>query len=351
MTNEIEVTELNPVETLIKQNGLEVETAKSLHDSFMPFFEQAEDWKKKAESIVVTSIEQTREMQMARQARLALKDIRVDVEKTRIRLKEDIVRKGKAIDGIANVIKYLIEPIEGHLKQQEDFIKVQESKRIAELKEERTKLIQPFLQDCETDTSYYDLGNMPEQTFNNLLKTLELGYNERIATQQRIEAERIAKEKAEAEERERIRIENERLKKEALEKEKQLAEERAKAEAEKKAIEEKARKAKAEADAKAKKLIAEQDAKLKKEREEKEKLEAELKAKEEQEKALLKAQKEAEKKAKAAPDKTKLTLLADTIINIQLPEVSSEEAKEIISNVKNLLNKIKIYINEQTQKF
>ncbi len=113
----------------IKENQVETETGLVLQKAFEPFFQQANEWKKKAEELVITDVSQVREMQMARQARLALKEIRVNADKTRKRLKEDSLRYGKAVQGVYNVIEYLIEPIEKFLQEQEDFAKIQEAKQ------------------------------------------------------------------------------------------------------------------------------------------------------------------------------------------------------------------------------
>ena len=115
----------NELVRVINESGVEQSTALTLQSSFLPFFEQAEQWKIKAESLVVTDASQTREMKMAREARLALKDIRVSADKTRKALKEDSLRYGKAVQGVYNVIDYLIAPIEKHLEEQEKFPEIQ----------------------------------------------------------------------------------------------------------------------------------------------------------------------------------------------------------------------------------
>lgn len=81
---------------------LEPASATSLQEVFAPFFAQTDEWTKTAHAIKVTSIEQRREMKLARESRLALREIRVNAEKARKR-KEDSLRMGKAIDGLANV--------------------------------------------------------------------------------------------------------------------------------------------------------------------------------------------------------------------------------------------------------
>lgn len=342
----MEVTETtNELVKVVETSGVEAQTAITLKEKFLPFFEQAEEWKRKAEALVVTDISQTADMKMARIARLALKEIRVNADKTRKELKEDSLRYGKAVQGVYNVIEYFIAPIEKHLQEQEDFAAIQEAKKMAELKANREMELQPF---AEFVPMGLDLGSMSEADYEKTLNGAKLQLQAKIEAEQKAEAERIAKEKAEAEERERIRIENEKLKAEALAKEKQLAEERAKAEAERKAMEAKAAKVKAEADAK---LKAEKEANEKLQAEIRAKAEAEEKAKREAEAkatAELKAKELADKKAKAAPDKAKLNDFAKLLDELTLPELKSEEAQKVLFDAKGLLQKVSTFIREKS---
>lgn len=335
----------NELIKVIESSGIEIQTGNHIKETFMPFFEQAEVWEQKAKTLIVNDISQVHEMKIAREARLALREIRVNANKARIRLKEESLRYGKAVQGVYNVIDYLIVPIEKHLAEQEKFIEIQEANRKAELKLRREIELQPFE---EFVPFAIDLANMSDEDYGKLFNGAKLQFNAKIEDEKKIEAERIAKEKAEAKERERIRIENKRLKKEAEEKEKQRQKEIAKAEAERKAMEEKARK---EREANEAKLKAEREAKAKLEAELKAKAEAERKAKiEEQERieAEIKAKKEAERKAKAAPDKAKLIELAKSIDYISFPEVKSEEAQRILISTRELLNKVSNFIREKT---
>jgi chromosome segregation ATPase len=231
----------NQLEVIVKESGLEQTKAKFILDNFTSYFKLADEWEKKAKMINVTSAEQLSDMKIARVGRLELREKRIELEKARKKLKEQALREGKAIDGIANVLKALIVPIEEYLYKQENFVKIQE-----EAKKEQM----------------------------------------RIEAEKKAEEERIAKEKAEAEERERVRLENERLKKEAEERERVLAEERRKAEKEK-------------ADAAKKQKEMEDQARKEREEAEAKKKEAERKAKEEQERI----KKEADEKLKAEKEK------------------------------------------------
>lgn len=320
------------------------ETKLSLKNEFLPFFEQAEEWKEKAEKLVVTDISQKEEMSQAREARLALKKIRTSTENKRKELKEESLRKGKAIDGMANVIKYLITPIEEHLQKQEDFEKLENERIAAELNSKREIELSQY----EVETSFYDLGKMPEESYKQLLENSRLAFEARKEAERKAEEERIAKEKAEREEQERIRKENEKLKAEAEARAKEEEKRRAKEEAERKEREEKERKEREK-----------QEAILRKEREAREKIEAELQAKKEAEerekieaeqkaKAEEAARKNAEKEERLAPDKVKLQNLAKTIVEINIPEVKSEEAKNVLRQVQILLNKTSNFIKEKT---
>ena len=365
----METTVATPVESslvkIVETSGLEKPKADYILEKFQDYFKIAADWEQKSKMLVVSSSNQTAEMKMAREGRLFLRQKRIDIEKARKELKEQSLREGKAIDGIANVLKALIEPIEEYLDKQERFVEIQEDNSKEARKVARTS----EMQSIGLDPNLYDLKNMPEESYKQVIDAQHRANEER----QKAEAERITKEKAEAEERERVRLENERLKEEAQEKEWLLAQERAKVEQERKAAEEKQRKDKAEAEAREKKLRAEaerkqkaveeqakkervesearerklraeQEAKLRQERLEREKIAAELKAKEEKERAEKRRIEDEEKKAARRPDKEKLLALADSIQATILPEVKSPEAKNIVKGVRTLLAKTSTYI-------
>ena len=212
----------NELEIIIEQNALEPSKAKYILEQFQGFFGVADEWAAKAKTLVVTNASQTTEMELAREGRLFLRDKRIAIEKARKDLKEQSLREGKAIDGISNVLKALIVPIEEYLERQEKFVELQEEAKLEVKRQEIERRME--------------------------------------------EEERIAQEKAAAEQ-ERLRVENEQLKKVAqaneialqAERKKQtdiLNAERAKADEE---LREVARKAKIESDKQAKKLAAERE--------------------------------------------------------------------------------------------
>jgi len=288
-----EETELVPVEDnrlkeLVTQSELDSTKAAVLLENFQDYFTVASEWGIRAKAIVVTDISQKDDMQMARTGRLLLREKRIKIEKTRKELKEQSLREGKAIDGIANVLKALIVPIEEYLGEQEKFAE-----------------------------------NLATAEAARVLAELEA----------KAEADRLAKEEAERVEQERIRVENARLKVEAekaeaerIAREQALEAERAKvatekAKAEKEAEDKRlAREAEIEAE---RAKVATEKAKAEKEAEDKRLArEAEIEA----ERAKVVAKREAEKAQAAREVRLAQQKAADKIAEAKL-EVERANAK------------------------
>lgn len=285
----------------------------------------------------------------ARRLRLDISKVRIETEKARKQQKEEYLIAGRAVDGVANVLKFGVSKIEAELKDIEEHFERIEAARLNALQSDRAAALAPY-----ADPTGRDLSGMPDDVWEAYLSTKRKDHEdrieaERIAEEARIEAERraeeerIAKEKAAAEERERLRAENERLQKEAQERErlaKVEAEKRDKAEAaerQKREAEDKARREKEEAEREAREaeeakrqaaLEAERKAaakKLEEERKEKERIQAELKAKEEAEAKRLEEIEAARQAELAKGDKEKA---ADMVASLQAIAGYSFESKE-----------------------
>ena len=213
-------------------SDLDASSAEQLRASFDALFAKAGEWIKRAKEIEVTSLDQTREMKLARESRLALKDIRVEAEKTRKALKEESLRWGRAIDGMCNVLKGLVEPIEAYLLEQETFAEREEETRRQALRRERAVMLEAFGADASI---YADLAALPEHQWVSVVETA------RFARDARVEADRVAAVQREQEERSRLEerealskrmleqdAENLRLRAEADKKDRELKAERAK---------------------------------------------------------------------------------------------------------------------------
>jgi hypothetical protein len=319
-------------------SGLTDEAHNKLTTAYNTAAGELKDVLDSANKIEVTTASDTEGMQAARAARLSLRKIRIEVEKTRKTLKEDSLREGKAIDGMANVLKFLIEPVEKRLQEMENFAAREAQRIIDEMVEKRSEQLRAV----DVDPSAFKLGEMSQEAFESLLSSSTLGYNAKIEAEkkerQRIEEERKAEEKRRAEqaqkdkeERERIEAENAKLRAEKEAAEKEAARIEAEKEAEiQKEREENERLKREQEEAQAKRIAEEE----KRQAEEA----AKAKAIRDAEEKRIEAEKKAEQKRLAAPDREKLAMLDADICALTMPTVSSEVAMDALQEVKGILN-------------
>jgi hypothetical protein len=361
-TIEIEAIVLRPAEDITPS------TAANIAAQFGGFYEQAEAWRQKALSIKVENINDTENIAAAREARLALKNIRVGAEKTRKAMKEDSLRYGRAVDGAYNMLEHVVKPLEAHLEEQERIAERLEAERLRNLREVRAAR----LREADPDHIHgVDLATYFDDQFEKVLadvrdlRTLRI---QREAAEEEARQKRIQEEEAE---RRRIQEENERLRAEAAKAEAALQEERKRialehAEAVRIAAQERA---KAEAKARKERELAEAAAAAeRKKREAAEREAAALRAKQETlervlamrdklaaeaaAKAAAKAEKarlDAEKKAAAAPDKAKLLEFAATVRALTVPQMKTENGQVVRNDVQTKAESFARWIEAQAQ--
>jgi len=290
---EIDLVPTNLV-TIITETGLEINSSTSqlIKDKFEPFIKEMDEWKDKAEGLVVNDITEKDKMREARVARLALRAIRVDADKVRKALKEDSNKYNKAVQSIYNFIEGRIAPLEEHLEQQERFEEVQLKKEREALKEERLKLFAQYSNDGEL----FNLGELSQESFDSLYGTIKQAHEVKIAAEIKAIGEAQVKAKLESEEREKQRAEIEQLKAEL--KAKQDAEDKANAEAEK-------------------------------------------------QQKLQEQQKNSES---IASDKQKMLMFAKELTEIKFPALKRKDSQAIIDNAKTLVDKVIKYVDENTTK-
>lgn len=263
---------------------LDAPVQKTLLESYQEAYDLANTIVAEYKGIAVTDVTQTSEMARAREGRLKLRQLGADVEKRRKALKERSLREGQAIDGMANVIKNVIEPVKEYLELQEKFADIQKEKLLDEQLIERQNALRPYGVDPTPE-----LRTMDALEFNVLLAGAKVRYEAKVAEDKKAENERQARLEADLKERER-------LAKERVQLEEKLAAER------------KAREA-AEA-----------------------KVEAARKVEE--------AKAEAERKAALAPDRDKLLAYVDALNGVPLPTVDSPEALELRQRIEKSLRDI-----------
>jgi len=361
--NKLAKIQPDQLESVIKNSGLAIIEAEEIKTAYLPFLVRLTEVQDQAAKINFESPVELDET-IARELRLKTVKIRTDAEKLKDEQKRVDILRGKVKQDSFNLISSSCKLAEEVFLNVEKAREIAEKKRKAQLKIDREEKLGPYTE----AVSLYPLGEMSEDQFNELYSGLRIAHENKLAAEKKAGEERIAKEKAEAAERERIRLENIQLQKEAAEKEKAFEAEREKVRKEneeKERIAEIVRKKNAAIlkaqQEKADKERAELLAKAEAERKDKERLEKEIadkKAIEEKkirdaELKLLaekKAKAAAEKKAKLAPDKTKLLNFMQSINDLPRPEVKSIEAANIASNANTLLVKVANYIKENADK-
>jgi len=268
------------VDALITKTNLDEQRTAMVLNSFRDAYALAAKWRETAFEINVSDATQTDEIAEAKRLYKIVKDERINVEKKRKQIKDAPLRECQLIDGVANVYKDLLGPIESHLEKNAKFVEHLEAERRAKLAAERLELLAEF----EIGPGMFpNLGDMTDEAFQITYAGVREQYNARKL--------REAEEHRTAEiENERLRAENERLAKERAEAEAREAEQRA--------------------------IAAEAQRKL-------DEAEAERQAK-------IAAEEQAARAKALAPDKEKLIAFADEMAAWKIPAVTSQEAVDIL---------------------
>jgi len=331
--NEVLTPEVLPKEALVilQETGVEKNTAEYLEKVFTELFTEAKKWVAKADAIKVTDCSQVSEMQKARELRLTLKNIRCDVENKRKAMKADALAKGKAVDGIANVVKVMIEPVESYLQEQEDFAKRVEEARINELRRSRMMMLMQY--DNEGGTAL-DVATLSQEQCDAMLNGMKLAKEQREEQTRKEEEARIAEQKRIEEERAEQERQRQKELNEARARAEAEAEQRKKAEAQRDEADRKAREQQRKADAELKaaqdKLDSErkQAEKLRKEKEEADRIAREQREEADRmERERIQNELDAKQKAEQAPDKDKALAFGEQVKQIKVPEMKSEAGK------------------------
>jgi hypothetical protein len=324
------MTNMEPQEMtaeLMPRNDAQIPTPETVFSAIM---ERAKQAVEESKCINVTDPTDLRGMKSAREARLAIRAIRIEADKAHKELKADILRAGRAIDGMKNIVLQATEPEEKRLEDCEKYAERIQAQRDAELQTARMQELA-------------DLGEIPEHhgvlhvlsadMWEHKINGIKAMVQARKDAEEKARIEAEAKAKAEREEQERIRAENERLRQEAAEKERQLKAER---EAAEKARKEAEAVAKAEAD-----KLREQARKAEQARVEAERKIAEEKAAEE---AKRKQEEAAKARAEKAPDADKLSAYMAAFDALPLPEMKTKDGKAALADIATLREKYAAYI-------
>jgi|WetSurMetagenome_2_1015567.scaffolds.fasta_scaffold03374_10 colicin import membrane protein len=308
--------------------------------------------------LISVPAESSKEYKAAREALTTCVSTRTGIDKRRKALNEDAKQWINSVNDTAKKLTAMIEPAESHLRQElqrEDERKESIKKEKERIEQERISGIRKkiaVIQNMTTNLNglssqqlsdlaagvsgfeitlqdYQELIQEADQVKQTALGAIQDALADRIKfekekEEQKIEAERLAKQKAKQEENERIlkeekaKLEAEKLSllKAQEEAEKKIREEKAKIEAERMAEENRKTEEKRKAE------LAEK-AKIKAEEDEKKRIEAEAAAKKAEEERLARIE-------ALKPDKEKIKNWLNQILSIKPPDVVSTTAKELI---------------------
>ena len=182
---------------VIKENeqlkGLEENKAQHIKDVFDPMMDKLVEVEEAYNNIV--SLELTPgTCVLAKRMRLDIAQIRIAAGKIKDEQKKEILIAGNAIQGIYNIIKFAVVSKEDKLKDIE--------LHYEKIEEEKKKQLQINRQDelakYDADGEFVDLGNMPDEVWNNYLAGVKNNFESIKEAKRKAESDRIALEKKEA---------------------------------------------------------------------------------------------------------------------------------------------------------
>lgn len=222
---------------------LDEKRAGEIQASFEPMIVERKQLAQEYEAIVSLEIDED-VCKRAGTLRRQLVKVRTGISSIHKTQKHMFLKAGQFVDAWKNAETLPVEQMEEKLSGIEKHFENIEKLRVDKIRMARAAELQKY--EVTDDQIPIGLGQMDDDIWSNYLSGIKAAYAQRKEAEAQAEKERIAKEKAEADERERIRLENETLKKEAAERERLENERIAKDAAERKAIEEAGRKAREE---------------------------------------------------------------------------------------------------------
>lgn len=202
MTNELTIIVPEEMQEIATRSGLE--KALTHARTYAPFMNKVIEIASKLQGL---NPDNPLDLKIARDCRLALVTNRTDTDKQKDTDKVTLLAEVNLIQSLRNVVINNSVLIEADFKAIEKVAENIEVARKVALKADRETQLAQF----ELDLTGYNLAEMSEQTFVDLLTSQRLLRDERIATAAAMEAEAIRYAAELAKERERVRLENLRL--------------------------------------------------------------------------------------------------------------------------------------------
>jgi len=334
----MESKEMELIKTNPDQFGLSEIQATAIANKFLPILEEMQPHLDKYAEIKDLDPADPANSKQFKELRLKLVKCRTNAAKIHKDEKAYYLAGGKYVDSYKNEQLKITEPIEADLAGKEKYAEIQEMKRKELLRAERAEKLRKW--ECE-EANNPALGEIADSTFEIIIAGAELAYKNKIEAEKQAEIDRLKAEELAEQLRQEENIwalyyqrisdqeENERKNKEREEQaeksrlaELQKAKERAEFEASEKIRI--ANESTAEAERKQKLAEAKAQQKIK---EAADKAESDRKAEIER---LAKEKRIAEEKAAKAPDIDKLAAYVKALRDISIPDIKNPDLKALL---------------------
>jgi colicin import membrane protein len=350
-----EIIEVNP-----SSFGIEEGKANELMGNLPQIIGERAELAKQYDEVIRMDVDNPETSTIAKKLRLLIRDNRTKGIAVWHKTSKDFFLKGgQFVDAIKRKEEAVNERMEETLEKIEKHAEIKRQEEIKALRETRLKILEPY---GVENAEHLNIGELREEVWQKFFDGVVASHNAKMEAERKAEEDRIAKEKAEAEERERVRLENERLKKMSTlglnwdgeqfvfrdinfhwsdlvclsDSEFDAAFEGAKKRKEQIDFEETQEKESLKA-----KLAAERAERERLQKLEHDRMLAEVKANAD---AV-----EAAKRAAAAPDRDKLLAFVQSIRGLTVPEVTTPEAAQITGGIRTMIGKMAAYIEEKAQ--
>jgi hypothetical protein len=185
------------LELIVK--GLGEETALQVKNSLSEFILKANEWREQIDSLVIESVNDTAKMKIAREARLFLKNNRLDAKRLTDMKRDEVKAKKLQFDledkawlkGF-QLVEEVCKSLEEKALEKEKYAEKVEAERKEKLRQDRWNQIERYV-----EIEPFGLGEMPEATFKALLTGAKSQYEERVEAERKAEEERLEKERLE----------------------------------------------------------------------------------------------------------------------------------------------------------
>lgn len=177
--------------------GVSENKALEVKNSLTEFLEKANEWRSQIDSLHIESVKDTAKMKIAREARLFLRNNRLDAKRLTDAKRDEVKAKKLQFDLEDKAWLKAFQLVESVCKELEEA--ALEKEKYAEKKEEEEK--EARRQERWNELSQYTeieplgLGEMPDTTYSALLSGIKQQHQEAIEAERKLEEERLEKER------------------------------------------------------------------------------------------------------------------------------------------------------------